>query len=79
MIYVTYTEDRVQVAIVWYDHNAARDHVLSAPMSYDTILHPMEQAPTLESRLDEIYFEMLTKREIIKQEDMKHIHAIKFP
>ncbi len=79
LIYVTYTKDQVQVAMVWYDHNAARGHVLSSPLSYDAILHPLEHAPTLESRLDEIYFEMLTKREIIKQEDMKHIHTIKVP
>lgn len=78
-IYVEYRANEFQTTILWYDHDAARMHVQSEPFSYVSLLHPDDPAFSLGSRMDSLYEEMLRKREELKSEDMKNIHAVKIP
>jgi hypothetical protein len=67
------------VTIVWQDHGTNRSHVQSAPIPYGAPPDPTDPEKTIETLLDELYFEMLVRREKIKLDDMKEIHAVRIP
>lgn len=77
-IYVEYREHEMRATILWYDHDAARMHVQSDMVSYES-LHSENYPDSLVSLMDGLYERMLLRREELKSEDMKNIRAVRIP